>query len=229
MNNIYITKELLEDLYINKKYSICKISKILSYSRDSVYRFLNKFNIIPKRRGKLSWLMNENGKSFNYTRIKVNCLNCNKEKIIQKHKENRRAFCSNGCRNEWYSINLVGKNGFNYQGGNGSIKEYGYNWYISRKALRKNQKTCLLCNCDKNYNNKRLDIHHYIPFKFFGVENCEKANNCINLGSYCRSCHAIVEKISRLIWTKDFFEKTNILDTFPLISDKQVIKYSVYK
>jgi hypothetical protein len=165
-------------------------------------------------------------------KIYQNCNNCSKE--IKRYlnpiqKNNKFNFCSHKCRANFYS----GEKNPRYSGG--TNQEYGINWYKVKKIIRNRDKKCLFYKIEKDIDGTNCNVHHYIPLKLFikiGNIDFEKANNINNLGLYCTKCHRIIEKISKLIWTKKFFNATNIINTTPTF--KESIKnnfccYSVYK
>lgn len=70
---------------------------------------------------------------------------------------------------------------------------YGPNWYAQARKARKRDKICQRCGKTRKENGRKLDAHHIIPFKEFGLERYEEANVLDNLICYCQSCHKEVE------------------------------------
>lgn len=82
-----------------------------------------------------------------------------------------------------------GGNHPNWEGGHESY--YGPSWTfeLKEKVRERDNRTCQDCGVEEAELPQRLDIHHKIPFRLFGVEKHEKANEIENLISLCRSCH----------------------------------------
>lgn len=78
----------------------------------------------------------------------------------------------------------------NWQGGH--VEYYGPSFTASLKedVRDRDNRECQLCGTDEEELERRLDIHHQVPFRKFGLENHEEANDKQNLVSLCRTCHA---------------------------------------
>jgi len=67
---------------------------------------------------------------------------------------------------------------------------YGPNWEEQRRsALERDGFKCVLCGKRREENGKDLDVHHIIPFRVFGRERYEEANDLSNLITLCMKCH----------------------------------------
>lgn len=133
--------------------------------------------------------------------ITKNCTICGKPYTVHKIFVEKRIsnYCSKDCRAEFFSKSRKGKNNPNYVHGN-SQSDYGDNWLRqSRKAKNRDNHTCQICGYESG-GNKYLDVHHIVPFVRFGIEKYKEANHLTNLITLCRSCHAKVEKETRVIW-----------------------------
>jgi len=208
--------EELFELYIRQNKTSYEIAEILNSNPNSVIKTLKKYNISIRKACKRNYK----------DKIKTNCLNCGKELLRHPNYIKRigRQYCSVECKNHWISNNLVGPNHLNFKG---YISDYGKEWGSIKRKIRKRDKVCKMCGKNKS-NSRNLDVHHIIPFRLFGAENHEKANNFLNLACYCNKCHKKAENLSRLIWDQEFFDKSKILETMP-INSKELDCHSVYR
>ena len=89
-------------------------------------------------------------------------------------RRNSRVFCSTQCNNNQYSID--------------NPTRYGGTWKRRRKEIKnRDNNQCLLCSSKSN-----LQVHHFI--KILDFENPNDAHYDENTGTFCSSCHKIVEK-----------------------------------
>lgn len=86
-----------------------------------------------------------------------------------------------------------GEKNHNWNGG--YQPRYGYSWTrkLKRKIRERDNRECQVCGKTKKESERKLDVHHIVPFKKFGTENHEKANREENLITLCRGCHMKVE------------------------------------
>lgn len=97
-------------------------------------------------------------------------------------------YCSRECSN----IGMSGENNWHWQGGR--TPYYGKNWPRQRRRTRKRDNyTCQKCGKTQQELGYKLDVHHIIPFRDFGIEKYREANKLRNLLSVCRTCHATIE------------------------------------
>lgn len=88
-----------------------------------------------------------------------------------------------------------------WKGGSKKRTDYGKGWETARrKTLKRDDNTCQ--SCKRNKIQRRIDVHHIIPFKKF--DNFIEANNLDNLISLCYKCHQIKE------WELRFKEKYGV-------------------
>ena len=135
-------------------------------------------------------------------------------------------FCSPKCYGEHSSIYKCKDKSHNWRGGE-MRRRYGKEWLKIRDRIKSINNKCSLCKQEKNTN--ELHVHHYIPYRLFNDNQISIANQDSNLGVYCNICHPKIEKISRLIWNNDFFNRSNIANTLNKIENKSFHCYSVYK
>lgn len=124
----------------------------------------------------------------------VACDQCGK-KIIKPHsvlKQYNNHFCSKKCYDRWKVKNLRGKSNPNWIGGHEHYR--GENWFEQRReALKRDDFTCQKCGLK----DIPLDVHHIIPFRYFGNDRYKEANQLENLLTCCRPCHGDAEFESR--------------------------------
>lgn len=99
--------------------------------------------------------------------------------LPNKRKQGRK-YCSRKC----WSI-AIGAGTKEYY--------YGPNWHTQARKARRRDKICQHCGKAREENGRKLDVHHIIPFKHFGLERYEEANALENLIAYCQTCHKAVE------------------------------------
>lgn len=120
--------------------------------------------------------------------VQVPCTYCDKlivkpASIINQYINN---FCSKECYDKWKSEHLCGKNNPYWKGGH---KKYrGENWEHQRRRVIERDVVCQNCSSDNN-----LEVHHLIPFRYYGKDHYNEANNLNNLILLCHTCHMIFE------------------------------------
>jgi len=87
--------------------------------------------------------------------------------------------------------------------------KYGSTFLKSKKQiLLERGLTCQVCNKEMKTEKNLPDLHHIIPFRYFGTANHEIANNISNLILACRSCHKSIEPIAdELLILDELFDK----------------------
>lgn len=119
--------------------------------------------------------------------IPKNCEQCG-AMFAPKNKKIR--FCSSKCVNI-YRTTLRGEKNKQWRGG--PVDYYGPNWVDQKRKARVRDKVCQKCGYKPKRHERRLDVHHIVPFRVFGVEGYLEANHLDNLICYCRPCHAKTE------------------------------------
>lgn len=120
------------------------------------------------------------------------CSWCNKPVTRFKWmiKQGRRFYCSNECEGNWKSKNKTGDKVYNFKGTGDRWSNYGASWpYAKRQVLERDNHQCQECGKIKVEIGKEPDVHHLIPFDFFGLDYHEIANELSNLICLCPSCH----------------------------------------
>lgn len=121
-------------------------------------------------------------------RVAVLCAECGKtlERIPSQVKE--RSFCNQKCAGIWKCKNITGNKVYNYKGGYDD--DYGPSWpFARRQTLERDGHKCTICGVTKEQLGKEPDVHHVIPFRFFGKERHKQANNIVNLTCLCPKHH----------------------------------------
>jgi len=102
-------------------------------------------------------------------------------------------FCGRECKAAWQS----GENSPFWKGGTWDYN-YGLNWKRQKQRARKRDGyKCLWCGVVQEDCQRELDVHHYAPFREFGLGRYKEANRLKNLGTFCRTCHKIVEPLGK--------------------------------
>lgn len=128
-------------------------------------------------------------KRYAHPKVPVPCVNCGKIVECQPHRlrYNQRVFCSARCV---YSFR-VGVNNPSWKGGVGYYR--GPNWVRQSDLARaRDNYTCQ--RCAKRQTRPKLDVHHVIPFRYFGIRRYREANELSNLRTLCRlPCHRLAD------------------------------------
>ncbi|WP_369117591.1 HNH endonuclease [Mycobacteroides abscessus] len=118
------------------------------------------------------------------------CESCGVEYQVSRfHLRAGRRFCGDTCRLAWFALQTpTGEDNPFWNGG--GVEYYGSSWAAARRAAwERDNETCASCGRSTQELGERPIVHHKIPFKSFGVENHEIANQLDNLTCLCRSCH----------------------------------------
>jgi len=120
--------------------------------------------------------------------VLIKCVACGIEFGVPKHRHLLSKYCSKKCRAVHYK-KLFSKEG-NPNWAGGKIKWRGKNWSKQRlRALERDEYRCQLCGSE----DVRLEVHHIIPFRYFGIEKYIEANKLSNLKVVCTICHIMIE------------------------------------
>lgn len=147
------------------------------------------------------WMTKQTGPSNpRWKRIEVTCANCCKtlHKVKSDLADKKVVFCDAQCYGEWYSKNMAGENAPNWLGGMKSWR--GASWKRQRVlALKRDNHTCQHCGVTQKQLDKlklksaKLQVHHIIPFRNFGLDRESDANQLTNLIVLCPICHMKAE------------------------------------
>lgn len=108
----------------------------------------------------------------------------------------KMTFCDSSCFGKWKAVNWTGNANPAWSGG--KLLYYGANWKRQqREARRRDRHECQFCGVSESGLRRALDVHHIIPFRFYGVERYREANRLANLVSLCDSCHTFLERFCR--------------------------------
>lgn len=188
VHKINISKEKLEELYLNKKLTLLEIGVLYKTTKQAVRYWMLKYGI--KRRplsvalkGRIPWNRGKKGV----------CYNTGRTHFRKGHPYGNRFKCGYKPWNKDKPyLQIMGKNNPNWAGGYEPY--YGLNWRKQRKlVLIRDNYTCQECNITKNELVKNPNVHHIIPFREFGRKRYEEANNLKNLITLCNICHKKVE------------------------------------
>ncbi|MEK6881735.1 MAG: HNH endonuclease signature motif containing protein, partial [Nanoarchaeota archaeon] len=137
------------------------------------------------------FLTKDNSRLFD--RINVNCNWCQTEiPLIKSYLRHKHYFCSHGCEGLWRGKYHLEDRIYNWE--NNKRRYYGPSWKPAQKLARKRDNNiCQCCGKTKGELKQELDVHHIIPFGFYGLENHLKANDLKNLICYCKKCHITIE------------------------------------
>ena len=146
-------------------------------------------HITARRESRIERVCKECGKTFEVT----------PSQLLRTDKRGG-IFCSHVCNGRWYGARAPhpplprpGPLNHNWKGGH-HIKYYGPSWGPQRRAARKRDGyTCQCCGINELDMGVELDVHHYRPFREFGVARHEEANQLDNLVSLCSICHKSIE------------------------------------
>lgn len=111
-------------------------------------------------------------------KIEVVCSYCHKSYKQAKFNlySGKNNFCSQTCNSNFYATN--------------NRNRYGKTWYRWNKQIkRRDNYQCLICKVTSN-----LEVHHFTKLTQFN--NPDDAHYNDNLGTFCASCHKLVEKLN---------------------------------
>lgn len=113
------------------------------------------------------------------------CKNCGREfHVIPSQKA--RPYCSPSCYIEYKTTHIPQRSG--------DVSLYGLNWYEQRENRRHiDNYRCQHCGVHEGDLSYQLHVHHVVPFREFGIERYEDANQLSNLVSLCSTCHKRLE------------------------------------
>lgn len=127
------------------------------------------------------------------------CERC--QKLFRTHhgkSVNSQRFCNDECRMAWFAeysrTEQRGENNPNWNPH--ALKEpyYGSTWSHARAAVwQRDNETCRSCGKTTVEIGVRPDVHHIVPFAWFGIQRHAEANQMGNLITYCRACHMRAE------------------------------------
>lgn len=124
-------------------------------------------------------------------RVVITCTNCGRivEKQPYQVAQVNLSFCNQKCAKAWQQ----GSNRSDWKGG--FIDYRGPNWeQQARRARERDGQCCQVCGAA----DRRLDVHHIVPFRAFGYvrgenDHYRSANHLSNLITLCLVCHPRVE------------------------------------
>lgn len=103
--------------------------------------------------------------------------------------------CSEKCRQVWLSESFSGEGHPNWRGGGN--QSYGKGWAeIRRKALERDEYSCMICAKGPEDLGRNPDVHHIIPVRKFEESDRhtrEDAHVLENVVTLCSSCHRSAE------------------------------------
>jgi 5-methylcytosine-specific restriction endonuclease McrA len=102
-----------------------------------------------------------------------------------------RQCCSKTCSGVLLSQTNCGPANPLWQGGRAGY--YGPTWQTARRYVRARDKVCQCCGKSPADNGKALDVHHIRPFRLFGQDRRDEANDPANLIALCTVCHTATE------------------------------------
>ena len=197
-----LDKDVLWEMYIEKRMTTTEISKKLGCGSTTVSSYLDRHNI-PTRKSTFyyeqlddseqvrEWYVSEEMTAEQISE-KVGCSLPAVYKALKRYGIGRRA----------PAAGREGSEHWNWSGG--APEYYGPNWPEQRKkALERDGYVCRSCGTTQEEHiteeGRGLHVHHRVRFGAFapfdGPEDYEEANVLSNLLSFCSSCHRRWEKI----------------------------------
>ena len=136
--------------------------------------------------------------SPHYKSAPVPCRHCGTQLLVPPARVNEDGnFCDLDCYGQWLTINNTGPDNPFWAGG--AVAYYGPNWHTQRqKARERDNHTCQHCGTTRDEAGQELDVHHMIPFREFGQERYQDANQLSNLITLCRKFHTTADNVWRL-------------------------------
>jgi hypothetical protein len=218
-----ITKELLYDLYFNKKLTTEQISKIIPCSTSTVSKYFYKYGF--KFRTRIAWnkgikakddvrvarfcdaghKANESRIPWNYGLTKEtskSIANVAKEKELWHSKHdtsgNNNPFYGKKHSEDFRKKQSLNKGGTGIPYSGDKHDRYLFNEQLKNRIRTRDYNTCQICKLTSKQLNKKLDIHHINYNKL----DCSESN----LISLCKSCHSATNS-NRLYWKEVLTKK----------------------
>lgn len=165
----YKDKEWLE--IAATKYTYRKMAALCKCCVNTIMRWTKRYNIKYKRKYT---------KEFSKNRSRIT----SKFRIGKKHSEKTK---------EKMRLSQLGEKGHNWMGGKIPLRNRSPWKQQKQKTLKRDNYICQLCGKTKKENdNRELDVHHRVPFRYF--KNYKDAHDLNNLITLCRKCHQIEER-----------------------------------
>lgn len=100
------------------------------------------------------------------------------------------AVCSEACRQVWLSNAFTGDGHPNWKGG--GDEAYGTGWNgVRRRALERDDHSCMICGKTKADIGRNPDVHHIVPVRtFVEADGADKRDAHVrrNVASLCSAC-----------------------------------------
>jgi hypothetical protein len=109
--------------------------------------------------------------------------------------EGEHVFCGRDCQYEWLSEEFTGEGHPNWAGG--GMPNYRGDWReVRRKALERDDRTCVACGANHEELGRNPDVHHTVPVRAYADSrgrDREDAHRLDNVVCLCPSCHRRAE------------------------------------
>jgi hypothetical protein len=132
--------------------------------------------------------------------VDSSCSNCDKDISVKPSNFERYSnnFCSTSCQSNFKSEQFSGKGNPRYIDGQHRQRNYGTGWRrAKRKALERDNHSCVVCNKGKEELGRKPAVHHKKPVRTF--DEPEDAHFLENLVCLCPKHHQEVEAGNRKI------------------------------
>lgn len=83
----------------------------------------------------------------------------------------------------------------NWMGGHRGYRGPSWTEELRERIREREGRTCPGCGTREEELERKLDVHHIIPFIYYGMDNHEEANREDNLVALCPSCHHEIDSI----------------------------------
>lgn len=157
---------------------------------DKLCVFCGKYHNKPNKRKYCSY---ECSVKHRQSLVNRSCCKYCGNPIDPRRSMKHRKYCSQECSGAAFAASGIfsGSKHPNWRGGHTNTR--GANWKAqSNLARQRDSNSCQICG--KQSIKPRHPVHHIKPFKEFGIENYEVANELSNLITLCKSCHQKVER-----------------------------------
>jgi predicted nucleic acid-binding Zn ribbon protein len=109
--------------------------------------------------------------------------------------ESEKTFCSRDCQYEWLSDEFTGDGHPNWRGG--GMPNYRGDWReVRRRALERDDGSCVVCDTDRDELGRNPDVHHLVPVRAYAESpdhDRDDAHFLDNVVCLCPSCHRRAE------------------------------------
>lgn len=181
-------EEWFREMYEEKGHSTADIAEICGCAKPTVQDWKEKHGVESITEYKARGSGEDNPNAGEWREIECHICGALREIPIRQVERAEVNFCSQECRIEYTTTEVMAPGEDHPLYINGEGHDYGPNWgEIREAAIERDGGRCQGCGITREQYHLDLDVHHIIPFRKF--DSREEANKLSNLVALCRTCH----------------------------------------